>query len=292
MLSWTSWLSWWPFKPQTRVQSPPRVPNSNNWNCQNIEALILHSLLRGTTTIITITNKLLLGQPRGQVHVSRAVTESDEGASRTLDSERLLKIYASLAQLVEHLAVNQRVSGSSPEGGANIWVSSSAGWQQVAVNHQVKGSSPFSPSNMAYQFRRVERQPVTLEVTGSSPVCVATSLLSYLNTSYTYSYIKHLLSNTPSPFLVFMCSWYILRGRAAVAQRPHKPCVTGSNPVPATIICSCGRVGRLRQIANLLRASSPPKVRILPATPRPKVLLSTELVDCTQRGTFFLPKFR
>ena len=65
MLSWTSWLSWWPFKPQTRVQSPPRVPNSNNWNCQNIEALILHSLLRGTTTIITITNKLFLGQPRG-----------------------------------------------------------------------------------------------------------------------------------------------------------------------------------------------------------------------------------
>lgn len=264
MLSWTSWLSWWPFKPQTRVQSPPRVPNSNNWNCQNIEALILHSLLRGTTTIITITNKLFLGQPRGQVHVSRAVTESDEGASRTLDSERLLKIYASLAQLVEHLAVNQRVSGSSPEGGAN----------------------------MAYQFRRVERQPVTLEVTGSSPVCVATSLLSYLNTSYTYSYIKHLLSNTPSPFLIFMRSWYILRGRAAVAQRPHKPCVTGSNPVSATIICSCGRVGRLRQIANLLRALSPPKVRILPATPRPKVLLSTELVDCTQRGTFFLQKFR
>ena len=87
MLSWTSWLSWWPFKPQTRVQSPPRVPNSNNWNCQNIEALILHSLLRGTTTIITITNKLFLGQPRGQVHVSRAVTETDEGASRTLDQK-------------------------------------------------------------------------------------------------------------------------------------------------------------------------------------------------------------
>ena len=46
------------------------------------------------------TNKLFSRQPRGQVYVSRAVTESEEGASRTLDSERLLKIYASLAQLV------------------------------------------------------------------------------------------------------------------------------------------------------------------------------------------------
>lgn len=235
MLSWTSWLSQWPFKPQTRVQSPPRVPISCSWG-NHVDRLTYPEQLR----------RAMKAQVAHQIQK---------------DCSKYMPLQLSWS---EHLAVNQRVSGSSPERGAN----------------------------MAYQFRRVERQPVTLEVTGSSPVCVATSLLSYLNTSYTYSYIKHLLSNTPSPFLIFMCSWYILRGRAAVAQRPHKPCVTGSNPVPATIICSCGRVGRLRQIANLLRALSPPKVRILPATPRPKVLLSTELVDCTQRGTFFLPKFR
>ena len=45
-------LSPWSF----RVQSPVASPDSNSWFCQNIEALILNSLLRGTTTVITITN--------------------------------------------------------------------------------------------------------------------------------------------------------------------------------------------------------------------------------------------
>ena len=46
-------------------RTPPESPDSNNWFCQNIEALILNSPLRGTTTVITITNMLFLGQPRG-----------------------------------------------------------------------------------------------------------------------------------------------------------------------------------------------------------------------------------
>lgn len=46
-------------------RAPPESPDSNNWFCQNIEALILNSLLRGTTTVITITNMLFLEQPRG-----------------------------------------------------------------------------------------------------------------------------------------------------------------------------------------------------------------------------------
>ena len=42
-------------------RAPPESPDSNNWFCQNIEALILNSLLRGTTTVITITNMLFIG---------------------------------------------------------------------------------------------------------------------------------------------------------------------------------------------------------------------------------------
>ena len=48
-------------------RAPPESPDSNNWFCQNIEALILNSPFRGTTTVITITNMLFLGQPRGQL---------------------------------------------------------------------------------------------------------------------------------------------------------------------------------------------------------------------------------
>ena len=39
----------------------------------------------------------------------------------------LFQIYSSLAQLVEHLAVNQRVVGSSPTGGATIYPGSTIG---------------------------------------------------------------------------------------------------------------------------------------------------------------------
>ena len=53
------------FKLKAGRTAENQSPDSNNWFCQNIEALILNSLLRGTTTIVTITNMLFLGQPRG-----------------------------------------------------------------------------------------------------------------------------------------------------------------------------------------------------------------------------------
>ena len=134
------------------------------------------------------TNKLFLGQPRGQIDVSRAVTESDEGASRTLDSERLLKIYASLAQLVEHLAVNQRVSGSSPEGGANIW----------RISSEEQNAS-------------LSRWRSRVQVPYASPP----PLLSYLNTSYTYSHIKQPPFQYPFSFLGFYVQLVYIAGQSS-----------------------------------------------------------------------------
>ena len=91
------WLRRWVFIPETGFRLPYRVPDSNNWFCQNIEALILNSLLRGTTTVITITNKLFLGQPRGQVYVSQVATERPKaGYYSHTRGERLLNMLVQL----------------------------------------------------------------------------------------------------------------------------------------------------------------------------------------------------
>ena len=99
--------------------------------------------------------------------------------------------HGSLAQLGEHLPYKQRVTGSSP----------------------------VTPTKLARQFSWLERQPVTLEVVGSSPIRVAN--LMPLQLSRQSRGLKILVS------LVRLRLWAPNCGRSSSGRAP--PCQGGGS---------------------------------------------------------------
>ena len=92
---------------------------------------------------------------------------------------------SAIAQLVEQVAVNHPVTGSSPVRGATFFLTYCSAIaqlvEQVAVNHPVTGSSPVRGATFFLTYcsaiaQLVEQVAVNHPVTGSSPVRGATFL--------------------------------------------------------------------------------------------------------------------